>query len=99
MDITRWPPHISGDHISGHMCSSTYDLGNPAVRDYRGASGDVGQGGNEIPSRNRKGVNGNPPPTTGASELYPNQTPFAPLRLCGGPPGPRGPARTRSLKP
>src|SRR6516162_5931037 len=25
MDVTRWPPHISGDHIWHHMCSNTYD--------------------------------------------------------------------------
>src|SRR5713101_6575737 len=30
-------------------------------------------GGNEIPTRNRKSGLGNPPPTAGASEFYPNQ--------------------------
>src|ERR1700730_9208954 len=29
-------------------------------------------GGNEIPTRNRKSGLGNPPPTAGASEFYPN---------------------------
>ena len=51
------------------------DLGNPAVRDYRGAFGTVGHGGNEIPPRNRKSETGNPPPTAGAPELYPNEEP------------------------
>jgi hypothetical protein len=48
------------------------DLGNPAVRDYRGASGKRGHGGNEIPPRNRKSEIGNPPPPAGAPELYPD---------------------------
>src|SRR5215470_14850708 len=39
------------------------DPGNLAVRDYRGASGDVSHGGNVNPSFNRKRGNGNPPPT------------------------------------
>ena len=30
------------------------DLGNPAVRDYRGASGNVSHGGNVHPPRDRK---------------------------------------------
>ena len=49
------------------------DLGKPAVRDYRGASGNVAHGGNVNPSRNRKSENGKPPPTAGAPKLYPNQ--------------------------
>src|SRR6266481_6468138 len=32
-------------------------------------------GGNEIPTRNRKSGLGNPPPTAGASEFYPNHLP------------------------
>jgi hypothetical protein len=32
-------------------------------------------GGNENPTRNRKSGLGNPPPTAGASELYPNHQP------------------------
>src|SRR5260370_21090534 len=32
-------------------------------------------GGNENPTRNRKSGLGNPSPTAGASELYPNQSP------------------------
>ena len=55
---------------SAHLGRSTADsqgfkpdLGNPAVRDYRGASGTVSHGGNEIPPRNRKSETGNPPPT------------------------------------
>jgi hypothetical protein len=39
------------------------DPGNPAVRDYRGASGIVRHGGNVNPSCNRKSRHGNPPPT------------------------------------
>ena len=37
------------------------DRGNPAVRHYRGAAGNVSHGGNENPSCNRKSRNGNPP--------------------------------------
>src|SRR5713101_550476 len=35
-------------------------------------------GGNEIPTRNRKSGLGNPPPTAGASEFYPNQVLISP---------------------
>ena len=49
------------------------DPGNPAVRDYRGASGNVAMV--EMRSRlaYRKSEAGNPPPTAGAPELYPNR--------------------------
>ena len=65
------------------------DPGNPAVRDYRGASGNVSHGGNVHPSCNRKSRKRKPPPTAwrarslsqshlqrGAPDFYPNQ--FAP---------------------
>src|ERR1700682_2674522 len=50
------------------------DPGNPAVRDYRGASGNVAMV--EMRSRlaYRKSESGNPPPTAGAPELYPNHS-------------------------
>jgi len=48
------------------------DLGNSAVRHYRGGLRKRSPGGNEIPTRNRKSGLGNPPPTAGASEFYPN---------------------------
>jgi hypothetical protein len=38
------------------------DLGNPAVRDYRGAAGNVSHGGIVNPACNRKSRNGNPSP-------------------------------------
>jgi hypothetical protein len=57
------------------------DLGNPAVRHYRGGLRKRSHGGNEIPTRNRKSGLGNPPPTAGASELYPNQNPKTCNRL------------------
>ena len=41
------------------------DLGNPAVRHYRGASGTVRHGEIVNPSCNRKSGNGNPSPTVG----------------------------------
>ena len=41
------------------------DLGNPAVRDYRGAEGNVAMVETVNPSCNRKSRNGNPPPTAG----------------------------------
>ena len=52
---------------------SNRTTGNPAVRDYRGASGNVAMV--EMRSRlaYRKSESGNPPPTAGAPELYPNQ--------------------------
>jgi hypothetical protein len=52
--------------------ASNRTMGNPAVRHYRGAFGTVSHGGNEIPPRNRKSETGNPPPTAGAPEFYPN---------------------------
>jgi hypothetical protein len=59
----------------GQMCSSTFDLGNPAVRHFRGASGNVARV--EMRSRlaYRKSETGNPPPTAGAPELYPDAKP------------------------
>jgi hypothetical protein len=45
------------------------DPGNPAVRDYRGASGNVSHGGNvHRPAIERAG-NGNPPPTAGRARF------------------------------
>jgi len=40
------------------------DPGNLAVRHYRGASGNVANGGIVNPPRNRKGEAGNPPPVS-----------------------------------
>jgi hypothetical protein len=48
------------------------DLGNSAVRHYRGASENVANGGIVNPPRNRKGELGNPLPKANASEFYPN---------------------------
>src|SRR6516225_8221852 len=45
------------------------DPGNLAVRDYRGASGNVSHGGTVNPSCNRKSTNGNPPPTARRARL------------------------------
>ena len=45
------------------------DLGNLAVRHYRGAAGNVSHGGTVNPSCNRKSRNGNPPPTAGRARL------------------------------
>jgi hypothetical protein len=45
------------------------DPGNLAVRDYRGASGNVSHGGTVHPSCNRKSRNGTPPPTAGRARL------------------------------
>src|SRR5208337_4433633 len=45
------------------------DPGNLAVRDYRGASGNVRHGGIGNPSCNRKSRNGNPPPTAGRARF------------------------------
>ena len=45
------------------------DPGNLAVREYKGASGNVSHGGTVNPSSNRKSRNGNPPPTAGRARL------------------------------
>ena len=42
--------------------ASNRTSGNPAVRHYRGATGNVRHGGTVNPSGNRKSRNGNPPP-------------------------------------
>ena len=42
--------------------ASNRTTGNPAVRHYRGATGNVSHGGTVNPSCNRKSRNGNPPP-------------------------------------
>ena len=44
-------------------------LGRPGLS---GGLGKRGHGGNGNPPCNRKGEAGNPPPTTGAPEFYPN---------------------------
>jgi hypothetical protein len=50
------------------------DPGNPAVRDYRGASGNDSHGGNVHPPRNRKsGETETPHLQLGAPDLYPNR--------------------------
>ena len=51
---------------------------NSTFRDCRGGLGKRGHGGNVNPPRNRKSEDGNPPPTTGATELYPDH-----VRICG----------------
>ena len=48
------------------------DLGNSAVRHYRGGLGKRGHGGIVNSPRNRKGESVNPPPNANASEFYPN---------------------------
>ena len=45
------------------------DPGNPAVRDYRGASGNVSHGGNVHPSCNRKSGKRKPPTYSGARPI------------------------------
>ena len=48
------------------------DPGNLAVRDYRGASGNVRHGGNVNPSRNRKSGTETPHLQRGAPDFYPS---------------------------
>ena len=43
--------------------------GNPTVRHYRGALGNVRHGETETPSCNRKSGNGNPSPTAGRAQF------------------------------
>jgi hypothetical protein len=49
---------------------------NSTFRDCRGGLGKRGHGGKVNPPRNRKSEDGNPPPTTGATELYPDHVQF-----------------------
>jgi len=52
------------------------DPGNPAVRDYRGASGNVSHGGNVHPSCNQKSGKRKPPTYSGARPIsIPIETP------------------------
>ena len=39
--LTSLGPNKWGDHITHQMCWTTFDLGDPTVQDYRGASGNV----------------------------------------------------------
>ena len=55
------------------------DLGNPAVRHYRGASGTVRHGETVNPFRNRKSGNGNPSPTARRARSL--SRPYAMVRL------------------
>jgi hypothetical protein len=48
------------------------DLRNSAVRDYRGAAGNVAMVELCTHLADRKGKDGNPPPTAGALALYPD---------------------------
>src|SRR5262245_61234284 len=57
------------------------DLGNPAVRDYRGATGNVSHGGTVNPSCNRKSRNGNPSPTAGRARFLSQWGGSSPLNL------------------
>jgi hypothetical protein len=52
------------------------DLGKSGRPGLSGGLGKRGHGGNGNPPCNRKGKAGNPPPTTGAPELYPDQVQF-----------------------
>ena len=49
------------------------DPGNLAVRDYRGASGNVRHGGNVNPLRNRKSETETPHLQRGAPDFYPSE--------------------------
>jgi hypothetical protein len=52
------------------------ESGNPTFRDCRGASVNVVMVGMCTRLANRKSEDGNPPPTTGATELYPDHVRF-----------------------
>src|SRR5215467_13787018 len=61
------------------------DLGNPAVRHYRGASGTVRHGETVNPFRNRKSGNGNPSPTARRARFL--SRPFIAIQRVRPPPG------------
>jgi len=50
--------------------------GNPTVRHYRGALGNVRHGETETPSCNRKSGNGNPSPTAGRAQFLSQPTEY-----------------------
>ena len=54
--------------------ASEPDLGKSGRPGLSGGLGKRGHGGNGNPPCNRKGKAGNPPPTTGAPELYPDHS-------------------------
>ena len=53
--------------------ASNRTTGNPAVRDYRGAAGNVSHGGTVNPSCNRKSRNGTPSPKAGRARALSRQ--------------------------
>ena len=57
------------------------DPGNLAVRDYRGASGNVSHGGTVNPSCDRKSRNGNPSPTAGRARFLSQWGGSSPLSM------------------
>ena len=60
------------------------DMGNPSVRDRRGASGNVTHGGTRLPRRNRKGGAGHSPPNCVARpDSIPTNPPYGILGCDG----------------
>src|SRR5215472_1445459 len=55
--------------------ASNRTTGNPAVRHYRGATGNVSHGGTVNPFCNRKSRNGNPPPKAGRARALSQHQP------------------------
>ena len=71
------------------------DPGNLAVRDFRGASGNVRQGETVIPSCNRKSGNGNPSPTARRARFL--SRPFNAVQRVQLPPGKGQPASRKRV--
>jgi hypothetical protein len=71
------------------------DPGNLAVRDFRGASGNVRQGETVTPSCNRKSGNGNPSPTARRARFL--SRPFIMVQRVQLPPGKGQPANRKRV--
>ena len=63
--------HLSRKGLSGKAKAKT-GIGKSDLPGLQGGLGKRGHGGTVNPPCNRKGKAGNPPPSTGAPELYPD---------------------------
>src|SRR5215469_3474524 len=75
--------HLSRKDLSGKAKAKT-GIGKSDLPGLQGGLGKRGHGGNVIPPCNRKGKAGNPPPTTGAPEFYPNRRTIGLTRMSSG---------------
>ena len=72
--------HLFRKGLSGKAKAKT-GIGKSDLPGLQGGLGKRGHGGTVNPPCNRKGKAGNPPPSTGAPELYPDPVQIAQLAL------------------